>query len=415
MKTLLKSPFTSIVIFLLVSVSFCPSYVPIALSEEKSEKDELKLIERLMDTLEHEKAKAEWERVAPKMQHAKLGRVFVDQLADKYRRPIDSFLKSKKYREAIQEWERGSSSHPEIKRSLLGEPGFLWDIPRAYIRVGESSKAIELFAPTRYIASDSVEERAKAGEKLILGEIVSPEPSENKGLVGKAQCTLCHTVSKGEWKQGCGHSRCGPELKGVSLRAKALLKTHEYLDRRTKGAQPEAFPGSGVPNTVIEYLAESNVCPSCYVVPGYLNWPDEHGKESRMPPINRPAIWLSRDEMIAVDTWILVQDGVEVPPISVMRAAYDKFLPKENDPGSLSGLFLASLYDAAGNYTVALRLVEETYPFVWKYKPNESSIAYSMEQWRNDPEMFAHMKTQPDLVAQFPLLLKPNQNNNPAP
>ena len=367
-----------------------------------------------MDTLEHEKAKAEWERVAPKMQHAKLGRVFVEQLADKYRRPIDSSLKSKKYREAIQEWERGSSSHPEIKRSLLGSRGFLWDIPRAYIRVGESSKAIELFAPTRYIASDSVEERAKAGEALILGEIVSPEPSENKGLVGKAQCTLCHTVSKWKWRQECRHSRCGPELKGISVRTKALLKTQEYLEQRAKSVQPESFPGSSIPNTVIEYLAESNICPSCYVVPGYLNWPNTQGEESRMPPINGAGIWLSRDEMIAVDTWILVQDDEEAPPLSVMRAAYDKFLPKEDDPGSLSGLFLASLYDAAGNYTVALRLVEETYPIVWRRKPSES-IGYTMDQWRNDPEMFAHMKTQPDLVVRFPVLLKPNQNNKPAP
>jgi tetratricopeptide (TPR) repeat protein len=422
MKTLLKSPFTLIVVFLLVSVSFCPSYVPIALSEEKSEKDELKSIERLMETLEHEKAKAEWERVAPKLQHTKPRRVFVDQLADIYRRSIKSSLKSKKYREAIQEWERASFSHLEIKHSLLGSGGLLWDIPRAYIKIGESSKAIELFTSTqyftstRYIAPDSVEERTMTGEKLILGEVISPGFSENKGLVGKAQCTLCHAVSKGEWRQGCGHTGCGPELKGVSSRTKALLKTHEYLEQRTKGAQPESFPGSGVPSTVIEYLAESNVCPSCYVVPGgTLNYPFEHGKESRMPMINRASASLSRDEMMAVDTWILVQDGEEVPPISVMRAAYDKFLPKEDNPGSVSGLFLASLYDEAGNYAVALRLLEETYPIVWRRKPSESMLGYNMYQWRNDPEMFAHMKTQPDLVARFPVLLKPDESKKPGP
>ena len=415
MKPLLKSPFTSIVVFLLVSVSFCPSYVPTALSEEKSEKDELKLIERLMDTLEHEKAKAEWERVAPKLQHTKPRRVFVDQLADIYRRSIKSSLKSKKYREAIQEWERASFSHLEIKHSLLTYGGLLWDIPRAYIKIGQSSKGIELFTSTRYIAPDSVEARAMTGEKLILGEVISHKSSENKGLVGRAQCTLCHTVSKGKWRQECGHHLCGPELKGISVRTKALLKTHEYLDRLTKGAQAEAFPGSGVPNTVIEYLAESNVCPSCYVVPGYINWPDEHGKESRMPPINRAVIRLSRDEMIAVDTWILVQDGEEVPPLSVMRSAYGKFLPKEDDPGSESNFFLASLYDVAGNHAAALRLVEETYPITWRRKPRESVLWYSMDQWCNDPEMFAHMKSQPDLVARFPVLLKPNQNNKPAP
>lgn len=415
MKALLKSPFTSIVVSFLLSVSFCPSYVPTALSEENSEKDELKLIERLMDTLEHEKAKAEWERVAPKLQHTKPRLVFVNQLADIYRRSIKSSLKSKKYRDATQQWERATSSHLEIKHSLLDSGGLRWDIPRAYIKIGESSKAIELFTSTRYIASNSVEERTMTGEKLILGEVISPGYIENKALVGRALCTLCHAVSKGEWRQGCGHTRCGPELKGVSSRTKALLKTHEYLDQRTKGAQPESFPGSGAPNTVIEYLAESNTCPSCYVAPGYINYPDEHGKESRMPMINRASGGsLSRDEMIAVDTWILVQDGEEVPSLSVMRTTYDKFLLKEDDPGSLSGLFLASLYDAAGNYAEALRLVEETYPITWRRKPRESVLWYSLDQWRNDPEMFAHMKSQPDLVARFPVLLRPDQNNKPA-
>ena len=134
-----------------------------------------------------------------------------------------------------------------------------------------------------------------------------------------------------------------------------------------------------------------------------------------MPPINRAVIRLSRDEMIAVDTWILVQDGEEVPPLSVMRSAYGKFLPKEDDPGSESNFFLASLYDVAGNHAAALRLVEETYPITWRRKPRESVLWYSMDQWCNDPEMFAHMKSQPDLVARFPVLLKPNQNNKPAP
>lgn len=386
-----------------------------ASAEEKGEKEELKSIERLMDTLEHEKAKAEWERVAPKLQHTTLRRVFLEQLADKYRRSIDSFLKSKKYREAIQEWERASSSHLEIKSRLLDSGELQWDIPRAYIKIGQSSKGIELFMSTRYTAPDSVEARAITGEKLILGEVISHGSSENKGLVGRAQCTLCHTVSKGEWRQECGHPFCGPELKGISVRTKALLKTQEFLEQRTNGVQPESLPGSGAPNTVIEYLAESNVCPSCYVVPGYINYPDEHGKESRMPGINRVLISLSRDEMIAVDTWILIQDGEEVPALSVMRAAYDKFLPKEDDPGSLSDFLLASLYDAAGDYAAALRLVEKTYPITWRRKPRESVLWYSMDQWRNDPKMFGYMKSQPDLVARFPILLQPIRNNKPAP
>ena len=224
MTPFLKSPFTSIVVSLLLSISLCSSSPPIALAVERSEKDELKSIERLMDSLEHEKAKTEWERVAPKMQHAKLGRVFVDQLADNYRRPIESFLKSKKYREAIQEWERASSSHPEIKSRLLDSGKLQWDIPRAYIKIGLSIKGIDLFTSTRYVAPDSVEARAMIGEKLILGKVIFRVSSENKVLVGKAQCTLCHAVSKREWKQGCGHPLCGPELKGISARTKVPLE-----------------------------------------------------------------------------------------------------------------------------------------------------------------------------------------------
>lgn len=388
-----------------------------ASTEEKGEKEDLKSIERLMDTLEHEKAKAEWERVAPKLQHTKPRLVFVEQLADIYRRSIKQSLASKQYREATTEWERASSSHPEIRRDLFRQGRLVWDISRAYLKIGEKSKAIELFKSTRYIAPESVEERVLAGEKLILGKVISPERSEDPdpGLVGQAQSTLCHAVVKGEWKQGCGHRLCGPEFKGIAARIKVLLKKPDYLEQRRKGVRSESFPESGIANTITEYLAESNVCPSCYVVPGYINYPDEQGKESRMPEINRVPIFLSRDEMIAVDTWILAQDGEKIPSVVEMRTAYEKFLPKEDDPGSLSALFLSSLHDAAGSYSEALRLVEEVYPTIWRRKPSKSTLGYNMDQWRNDPEMFAHMKTQPDLVVRFPVLPMTDVNNKPGP
>ncbi len=52
----------------------------------------LRAIEYLMDTLQQEQAKSEWERAAPKLQHIELSLVFVHQLTDMYRRSIKTSL-----------------------------------------------------------------------------------------------------------------------------------------------------------------------------------------------------------------------------------------------------------------------------------------------------------------------------------
>ena len=52
-------------------------------------------------------------------------------------------------------------------------------------------------------------------------------------------------------------------------RVQRLIASPEYRQRPKDTEQPEAFPGSGIATNIIEYLAESNLCPSCYVVPGF--------------------------------------------------------------------------------------------------------------------------------------------------
>lgn len=52
-------------------------------------------------------------------------------------------------------------------------------------------------------------------------------------------------------------------------RVQRLIARPEYRQRPKDTEQPEAFPGSGITTNIIEYLAESNLCPSCYVVPGF--------------------------------------------------------------------------------------------------------------------------------------------------
>ena len=81
--------------------------------------------------------------------------------------------------------------------------------------------------------------------------------------------------------------------------------------------------------TSIEYIAESHTCPSCYVVGGFGVKGTEN-RESPMPRIHKPPISLSIEELIAVDTWLFVQEG-EIPPTpETIEAAYRKFIPESD-------------------------------------------------------------------------------------
>ena len=144
------------------------------------------------------------------------------------------------------------------------------------------------------VYSMTIQQIADEGEKLIFGGI-----GQNRiwGAIGKAQCPLCHTFHPDR------PSKRAPNLWGITARKR-------------------------LHSTAIEYLAESHICTSCYVVGGFGVTGTE-GQESPMPRIHKPPISLSVEEMIAVDTWLYFNEG-EVPPSpEIIQAAYKKVIPEK--------------------------------------------------------------------------------------
>jgi len=167
----------------------------------------------------------------------------------------------------------------------------------------------------------SVKERAELGEMLIFGRVGE---SEIRGAIGKAQCPLCHGFQKGF------PSERAPNLFGITTRASERLKDPRYhlgKPEERDTVRKEAFPGAGTATTAIEYIAESAVCPSCYVVAGFgVKGTDD--RESPEPYLLKPPISLSIDELIAVDAWLYVHDGKEPPSPDEIEKAYRKFIPE---------------------------------------------------------------------------------------
>ena len=167
----------------------------------------------------------------------------------------------------------------------------------------------------------SIKERAELGEKLIFGVVGG---NKIPGAIGKAQCPLCHGFNKESL------SERSPNLLGITTRAWERLKDPRfYLGKPNERdtIQKEAFPGSGTATTAIEYLAESDACPSCYVVAGY-GVRGTHDRESPAVTSFKPPISLSIDELIAVTTWLYVHDGKEPPSPDEIEKAYRKFIPE---------------------------------------------------------------------------------------
>ena len=145
------------------------------------------------------------------------------------------------------------------------------------------------------VYSMTSQQLADEGEKIIFGGLGK---SKVPGSIGKGQCPLCHSFRPDLL------SERAPNLWGITAR---------------KRLQP----------TSIEYIAESHACPSCYVVGGFGVKGTEN-RESPMPAIHRAPISLSLEELIAVDTWLFVQEG-EIPPSpSTIEAAYRKFIPEKD-------------------------------------------------------------------------------------
>ena len=261
-------------------------------------------------------------------------------------------------------------------------------------------KAIAMYKPEYHFITESIEQRAELGEVLLFGEVdTRPTKENNFKSIGKGQCHLCHQIFKESVNVDLVDDPFQPYLFDFAHRIKGLIASPKYQHRPQNTEQPEAFPASGKATNLIEYLAESNVCPSCYIVPriGFA----DNDRQSIMPKIHKPPISLTIDEMIAIDTWLLRREGEKIPSLEVMRAAYEKFLRPEDRPVNKTGIFLASLYDAKGNVDEAIQLLRANY--------KEVLLSAEDETWgrlRNDPDSFRNLKERSDMVEKFPKILR---------
>ena len=149
------------------------------------------------------------------------------------------------------------------------------------------------------------------GESVVFGT----ERVAGSKAIGKGQCPLCHTFDPGD-----NIGRC-PNLFGVEERSHTRIKEDRYLNEPIKIGEKDGATGiiKGKPGEVPEeyrrddpsdltgedYLRESLMCPSCYVVKGYGKAGDT---KSPMPVISKPPISLEKFELNAVLAWLQSKD-----------------------------------------------------------------------------------------------------------
>jgi hypothetical protein len=149
------------------------------------------------------------------------------------------------------------------------------------------------------------------GETIVFGK----ERVAGSKAIGKGQCPLCHTFDAGD-----NIGRC-PNLFGVEERSHTRIKEDRYLNEPIKIGEKDGATGiiKGKPDQVPEeyrradaseltgedYLRESLMCPSCYVVKGYGKAGDT---KSPMPVISKPPISLGMVELNAVIAWLQAKD-----------------------------------------------------------------------------------------------------------
>ena len=154
----------------------------------------------------------------------------------------------------------------------------------------------------------TMEEFAEMGRVIIFGA----KQVAGQKSIGKGQCPLCHTFDPGD-----NMGRC-PNLFGVEERSHKRVKEDRYATSPMAIGELEPASGivKGVPNDIPEeyrrehgpdeltgedYLRESLMCPTCYVVTGFGKDGDT---KSPMPVIVKPPISLSRVEVNAVVAYL---------------------------------------------------------------------------------------------------------------
>ncbi len=160
-------------------------------------------------------------------------------------------------------------------------------------------------------SSLTMETYTEMGETIVFGK----ERVAGSKAIGKGQCPLCHTFDPGD-----NIGRC-PNLFGVEERSHTRIKEDRYLNEPIKIGEADGATGivKGKPDQIPEeyrrddpseltgedYLRESLMCPSCYVVKGYGKAGDT---KSPMPVISKPPISLGKVELNAVIAWLQSKD-----------------------------------------------------------------------------------------------------------
>ena len=169
----------------------------------------------------------------------------------------------------------------------------------------------------------SFEEMSRiALERSMIGDIHAAPGTAKE--YGKGRCTLCHAFKK----TTKSHYFIGPNLGGVTDRANERLRDPNYHRGHPKARKTvikEAYPGSGTATNALEYLAESLLCVSCYVVPGY-GIPGTYDQVSPEIDVTQPPYNLRLDDLAAVIRWLYLNDGKTLPPRDQIDAALFRFL-----------------------------------------------------------------------------------------
>ena len=158
----------------------------------------------------------------------------------------------------------------------------------------------------------TMEEFAEMGRIIIFGA----KQVAGQKSIGKGQCPLCHTFDPGD-----NSGRC-PNLFGVENRSHDRIKEDRYATSPI--AIGETDPASGIVKgkydeipeeyrrqngpdefTGEDYIRESVMCPTCYVVKDFGKDGDT---KSPMPIIVKPPISLSRIEVNAVIAYLQSKD-----------------------------------------------------------------------------------------------------------
>ena len=158
----------------------------------------------------------------------------------------------------------------------------------------------------------TMEEFAEMGRVIIFGA----KQVAGQKSIGKGQCPLCHTFDPADHMGRC------PNLFGVEKRSHDRVKEDRYATSPV--AIGETEPASGIVKgkydeipeeyrrqhgpdefTGEDYIRESMMCPTCYVVKDFGNAGD---LKSPMPIISKPPVSLSRNEVNAVIAYLQSKD-----------------------------------------------------------------------------------------------------------